>query len=192
MCQRFVAGLGVGISFTILPMYLGEIAEDSNRGALCSLTPQMMNIGGVVTCSIGLWVSLEALAFVGVILPVVFALIFVWMPDTPYYLIMKKRSGDAEKSLSWLRGTSDVKETLKNIEEHIENEETESGKVMDLFKTSGNRKVCIQFFNFLYILTFEFKFISYNTPGRRYHDCFDTGTTVPWNWSSPFVQYCDL
>jgi SP family facilitated glucose transporter-like MFS transporter 8 len=36
--------------------------------------------------------------------PIVFVLLFIWMPETPQYLLSKDKGAEAVKSLQWLRG----------------------------------------------------------------------------------------
>lgn len=137
--RRFIAALGSGSANILSAMYLGEIAHHQIRGALVVLINQMMSIGILLAYSVGPWVSRQALAGVGLSLPIIFALIFIWMPESPYFLVMKKRTEAAEKSLTWLRGTSVVHKELEQIEESIESEET--GTFTELIMTPGNRKV---------------------------------------------------
>lgn len=139
--QRFIGGLGTGVSFTILPMYLGEIAEDKIRGALGALIAQMMNAGILLTYCVGPWVSRVALACMGGVLPVLFGLMFIWMPDSPYFLIMKHRPDQAKQSLIWLRGTGDVTEELEKVRVNVEHDRKNAGTVKELVMIPGNRKV---------------------------------------------------
>jgi hypothetical protein len=37
-------------------------------------------------------------------IPVLFVLLFIWMPEAPQYLLSRDKSAGAEKSLQWLRG----------------------------------------------------------------------------------------
>lgn len=175
---RFIAGVGIGITLSVVAMYLGEIAEDSTRGALCTLINQTMNVSILLTYCIGPWISRLALASFGGFLSVLFALMFIWMPDSPYFLLMKQRTDEAEKSLSWLRGRTDVKEELNNIQKNIDSDVTESGTVKDLFMTSGNRKVRIHCLSCVIYSDFEIFNSFYHTPGRRNHDWFGTDTTI--------------
>lgn len=136
---RFIAGLGYGATATILPMYIGEIADDRVRGALCVLINQMLNVGILLAYCVGPWVSRVALAGVGLALPVIFAIVGFWIPESPYFLVMRKRTEAAAKSLAWLREPSRVTEELSTIEQAIEMEET--GTFKELIMTLGNRKV---------------------------------------------------
>ena len=49
-----------------------------------------------------MWLSIGA-AF----LPIIFAIIFFKMPESPYYFLGIGKKNEAEKSLEWLRGAFD-------------------------------------------------------------------------------------
>lgn len=143
---RFVLGLGTGISYTVLPMYLGEIADDKIRGALGSLIPLISNSGMLVAYCVGPWVDLMAFAIVGGALPVIFGLMFVWMPESPYFLVMKGKLDLAEKSSRRFKESSLVNDELKKVQENVEFDFKNAGTMKELVTEPGNRKVpCYMF-----------------------------------------------
>lgn len=123
-------------------MYLGEIADDRIRGGLGAMINQMLNAGILLTYCIGPWVNRIALACLGAAIPILFGLTFVWMPESPYFLIMKQKPIQARKSLAKFRGINDVTDELNKIEEDIENDRRNSGTIRELIMVPGNRKVC--------------------------------------------------
>ncbi|XP_046424596.1 facilitated trehalose transporter Tret1-2 homolog isoform X1 [Neodiprion fabricii] len=140
---RFIAGLGSGITYTVAPMYLGEIADDRIRGALGAMINHMLNAGILLTYCVGPWVSPVALAGMGAAFPLLFGLMFFWMPESPYFLVMKGKMDRAEKSLLWFRGTSNVIEELKQVQENVEFDQKNAGTVKELVMIPGNRKALI-------------------------------------------------
>ncbi|XP_048508499.1 facilitated trehalose transporter Tret1-2 homolog [Athalia rosae] len=143
VCARFIAGLGCGWSFMVAAMYLGEIANDEIRGALAAMISHMLNAGILLTYAIGPWVSRLGLACLGIALPVAFGLLYIWMPESPYYLVMKNNSERATKSLQWLKGSADVKADLAKVEQSIEFDRQNSGSFKDLLIVPGNRRALI-------------------------------------------------
>lgn len=125
------------------PMYLGEIADDRIRGALGSMIGIAVNVGVLLAYSAGPWVDRVAFAGVGGALPLLFGLIFIWMPESPYFLLMKGKSVEAEKSLTWLRGSNHVSEEVKRIEQSVEIDRQNAGTIKELVTVPGNRKVRI-------------------------------------------------
>lgn len=95
---------------------VGEIATNDIRGTLGSCLQLMITIGILFAYVVGNFLALKAFNFVCATLPLVFGLIFIWMPESPYYYVMKNRIQDAESSLKWLRGEQfDYINELANI-----------------------------------------------------------------------------
>lgn len=145
---RFIAGLGSGISYTVAPMYLGEIADDRIRGALGSMIGVMLNVGILLTYAVGPWIGRVALAGFGAAFPILFGILFICMPESPHYLVMKEDTDGAQKSLNWLKGSGQVDEELKKIRDNVEFEQKNTGTVRELVMVPGNRKVRISHFRF--------------------------------------------
>lgn len=69
---------------------------------------------------VGSLVDYVWLGILSAIIPVVFVVVFFFMPETPNYLLTKNRRAEAEKSLRVLRGPSyDVKRELDVLQVRI-------------------------------------------------------------------------
>jgi hypothetical protein len=74
------------------------------------------NIGILYAYSVGAVGSYTLLNLTCLAIPVLFVTVFVWMPDTPQYLLSTDNCPGAEKSLQWLRGKShDVNHELQQL-----------------------------------------------------------------------------
>ncbi|KAM2008153.1 hypothetical protein ACFX1R_003997 [Malus domestica] len=114
MCGRFVAGLGVGYALTIAPVYAAEVSPASSRGFLTSFPEVFVNVGillGYISnyafsfCALDLgW---RLMLGVGAIPSVILAIGVLAMPESPRWLVMQGRLGDARQVLD---KTSDSKE----------------------------------------------------------------------------------
>ncbi|XP_043528708.1 sugar transporter ERD6-like [Frieseomelitta varia] len=104
--SRVILGIGVGIAYTASPMYVSEVADTKIRGTLGCLTAVNVLTGWVFTCLIGFFVSYATLACVFLILPMIFVAIFVWFPESPYYLVAVGRRKEAYRSISYFKGTT--------------------------------------------------------------------------------------
>ncbi|XP_069693193.1 facilitated trehalose transporter Tret1-like isoform X2 [Periplaneta americana] len=101
---RFLCGLCLGgISFSV-HIYVAEISEPSVRGLLCSIAQVTCNLGILCSYAVGASGSYLALNITCLAIPVIFLLMFVWMPESPHYLISQNDVEGARKSLQWLRG----------------------------------------------------------------------------------------
>lgn len=87
----------MGITYTVLPMYLAEIAEPRIRGAISVFFEGMWCLGILMEYILGPYISYQQLAYASLSVPVVFLVTFVFMPESPYYLTMVDRNVDAYK-----------------------------------------------------------------------------------------------
>ncbi|KAF5295172.1 hypothetical protein FQR65_LT10560 [Abscondita terminalis] len=99
---RFIGGLGTGIVFVVLPIYVGEIADKDIRGRLNVLRIILGTLGSVYVYSVGPFISYIVLSITCGIVPIVFALIFVFMPESPHFLIKTCKVAEATESLRQL------------------------------------------------------------------------------------------
>uniref|UniRef100_A0A6P7G7X0 Facilitated trehalose transporter Tret1-like n=1 Tax=Diabrotica virgifera virgifera TaxID=50390 RepID=A0A6P7G7X0_DIAVI len=141
---RFIIGVADGFSFTVFPVYIGEISSPEIRGFLSSL-PTLMFLFGILFINIigSIW-SIFTCAIIASIIPLLHFITFIFMPESPYWYVKVKRYDDAEKSLQIFRGEKDVQKQLLIIKETIRDEE-ERGKpkVTDLITIPSNRRATI-------------------------------------------------
>lgn len=139
---RLLQGFGVGFVMTAQTMYIGEISSDDCRGALGSFMQLGIVIGILYVYCIGPYVSFVAYQYFCLIIPIVFAATFFFMPDSPHYYISKGRKTDAIKSLQFLRGKSaeGVQEEYDSIQASVEESMKNKGTVADIFKNKGHVK----------------------------------------------------
>lgn len=137
---RVLWGINIGcVQSVVLPMYLGEIGSDKIRGSISIIRSIMANIGIFMVYVIGPYVSMYTLGWIGISFSIFFAVIFVWLPESPYYLLGKNRSDDALKSLQRLRGHENVDAELKRMVEMVRKSNESSKGFRELMKP-GNRR----------------------------------------------------
>lgn len=98
---RFVMGFGVGFGSLIAPLYISEMASSRFRGRLVIINCLCITGGQLIAYGIGAgtlhmhngWRLLVGLS---IIPPVVQFVVFVWLPDTPRYLVSKGREEEAQ------------------------------------------------------------------------------------------------
>ncbi|XP_055850407.1 facilitated trehalose transporter Tret1-like [Episyrphus balteatus] len=142
---RFIQGLGGGLTSTTLPVYIGEIAPDDCRGALLTCY-NLFCIGGIIyTFSIGPYVSYMTLQWCCLVIPVVFFIIFCFMPETPYYYATKGRKQDGIKAMKFIRGQSmeAAKIEMNMIQKWVDETMSNTGTIFDIFCNRGYRKALI-------------------------------------------------
>ncbi|KAI6677776.1 hypothetical protein NL676_038572 [Syzygium grande] len=114
MFGRFVTGIGVGYGLMIAPVYTAEVSPASSRGFLTSFPEVFINAGillGYISnyafSRLRLNLGWRMMLGVGAIPSVLLAFVIVVMPESPRWLIMQGRLGDAKHVLARM---SDSKE----------------------------------------------------------------------------------
>ncbi|CAH9116119.1 unnamed protein product [Cuscuta epithymum] len=115
MVGRFVAGVGVGYALMIAPVYTAEVSPASSRGFLTSFPEVFINAGilfGYVSnfafSKLPPHLSWRFMLGVGAIPSVFLGLSVLAMPESPRWLVMQGRLGDARRVL--LRTSDSVEE----------------------------------------------------------------------------------
>ncbi|GAB4853302.1 Polyol transporter 5 [Ancistrocladus abbreviatus] len=106
MVGRFVAGIGVGYALMIAPVYTAEVAPASSRGFLTSFPEVFINTGilfGYLShfgfSKLPLHLGWRFMLGIGAIPSVLLAVGVLAMPESPRWLVMHGRLGDAKKVL---------------------------------------------------------------------------------------------
>ncbi|PUZ42377.1 hypothetical protein GQ55_9G577500 [Panicum hallii var. hallii] len=127
MLGRFVAGVGVGYALMIAPVYTAEVAPTSARGLLTSFPEVFINTGvllGYVSNyafhSLPVHLSWRVMFLVGAVPPVFLALGVLAMPESPRWLVMQGRIGDARRVLAKTSDSpAEAEERLADIKKAI-------------------------------------------------------------------------
>lgn len=162
---RFLCGLTAGAVFSLVPIYIGEIAQDSNRGSLGFFLVIFLSFGNFFIYCTGPYITIQTLSFFCLVAPVVFLVLVKLLPESPIYLLSKNKYNEAEVALTKLRPSNMaadvIKAELKQLKAHIDSAHSESS--LSILKTKASRKaliigvVSVQFQQFSGV----FAFISY-------------------------------
>ncbi|XP_077233299.1 polyol/monosaccharide transporter 5 [Tasmannia lanceolata] len=114
MVGRFVAGVGVGYALMIAPVYTAEVSPASSRGFLTSF-PEVFINGGILLGYVSNYafsglpehINWRLMLGLGAVPSVFLAIGVLAMPESPRWLVMQGRLGDARQVLT---KTSDTKE----------------------------------------------------------------------------------
>lgn len=124
---RVIVGVGIGIASFISPMYISEVAPKSIRGTLVFLNQLALTLGILLSYWVDYlftnvsegWRLMLGLAIVPAL---ALALGMAKMPDSPRWLIMRNRGGQARKVLHEIRGTQNVDAELEEIHSSLATE----------------------------------------------------------------------
>ncbi|XP_069688588.1 facilitated trehalose transporter Tret1-like [Periplaneta americana] len=157
LVSRLITGFCVGVAFSVCPIYLGEIAEDSVRGLLGTLMQLMQNLGSLFGYALAPYVSYTMNGAVSTVFPLLLLVFMIFMPESPYFLIMKGRTDDAEIALMRLRGYNSrqsVQEELQRIRSVTEEQMKQRGRPRDLVATRGTRRALLVMIGLLFFQQF--------------------------------------
>ncbi|XP_039027526.1 plastidic glucose transporter 4-like [Hibiscus syriacus] len=117
---RLLAGIGIGVSSAIVPLYISEISPTEIRGALGSINQLFICIGILAALVAGLplagnpqwWRTIFGIAAVPSIL---LALGMAFSPESPRWLYQKGKILEAEKAVRTLYGKERVAEVMHEL-----------------------------------------------------------------------------
>ncbi|XP_078507587.1 solute carrier family 2, facilitated glucose transporter member 3-like isoform X1 [Lissotriton helveticus] len=145
---RFIVGVYSGLSTGFVPMYIGEIAPTSLRGALGTLHQLAIVVGILIAQVFGLDVIMGSERLWPVLVALTAFLAFIqigllpFCPESPrFLLIIKKEEERAQAILQKLRSTDDVSQDIKEMkEESAKMSQEKSVSIIQLFRVSKYRQ----------------------------------------------------
>jgi SP family facilitated glucose transporter-like MFS transporter 8 len=141
---RFIGGMGSGAIIVFASLYVSETAQDTVRGALGSYLTLFTNAGVLFAYIIGSYVSYYTFAYIAILLPILYAVGLIWIPETPNYLVNQGNYSEAERSLRWLRGRDErLVELELNKLTFFAKERTETVSMKDMLSAAGTRRALI-------------------------------------------------
>ncbi|RUS88604.1 hypothetical protein EGW08_003630, partial [Elysia chlorotica] len=145
---RIVSGLGVGLASVVVPVYVAEASPPHIRGRLVSLHQLLINTGIIVSSLLAGgfsyvvpdgWRYMLGMAAVP---GVVQFLGFLFMPESPRWLVGKGKMEDARAILLRMRGGADVEEELEEIRMTVLEAEKDSAEgIQHIIKILRSRHV---------------------------------------------------
>jgi SP family facilitated glucose transporter-like MFS transporter 8 len=109
MVGRFITGMMGGAFSLTAPAYTSEISQKEIRGSLGSYFQFMLTIGILFVYVLGSVLSVFELSVICGVVPLVFGIVFLFMPETPLYYLQKGQKDRARASLQWFRGNTVLK-----------------------------------------------------------------------------------
>lgn len=142
LIARFIGGLGIGAASMLSPLYISEIAPSHSRGTLVSLYQLAIVIG----INLIYFVNLKIASFgdetwnietgwrymlgSGAIPAFLFLVLLFTVPESPRWLVKRKRDEEASDTLNKVNGPEEGRNVLQEIKTSLNQE---SGTLSDLF-----------------------------------------------------------
>ncbi|XP_076288928.1 facilitated trehalose transporter Tret1-like [Lasioglossum baleicum] len=143
---RFLAGFGAGLFVCVAPMYMGEISSSETRGAANALVGIVYNSGILITFVAAPHLSISFMARIFFVFNVATIFAFWFMPESPYFLVLRNRMDEAEEVLEKLRGKTDVSDELQVVIACLSKKEkgdVKSGSIKDVFSSRGHFRALV-------------------------------------------------
>lgn len=156
----FLTGLAGGLLEAPVLTYVAEITQPHLRGALTATSSLSIIFGVFTQFLLGSLLYWRTVALVNITFTILAVIALCFVPESPHWLVSRKRHDDARKSLQWLRGWTNpysVEAELKDIQalykkkkaDGVEVEETFADKVANYTSRSflvPFALVCYSFF----------------------------------------------
>lgn len=141
--SRVAVGIADGFIYAILPVYIAEISTPKVRGSWGNTLCFLIYSGILLINVVGAYCSIKNTAFIFGVFPILFFIAFYFVPESPYYSLIKGRREEAEITLKKLLQKENVDEEIKQLESDVSRQISESGRLKDLFIIDSNRKALI-------------------------------------------------
>lgn len=91
---------------------------------------------------LGNYLPIDTTAFISSIFPIILFLTFIWMPESPSFLLQKNLKDDAKVTLIRLRGAVQAQKELERVTLVVNEKPQAKTPLLDLFMDKTNRRAC--------------------------------------------------
>ncbi|XP_001604518.1 facilitated trehalose transporter Tret1 [Nasonia vitripennis] len=123
---RFFGGMGLGMTYSSFPLYLGEVALPEIRGSLVSLAACGGTFGVLLGSVAGSYLDLEVSAGIYLAPCLALMVLFAWLPESPHHLVKIGEFEEAKKSVEFYRAGCQVEEEFDAVKKFVSNASTET------------------------------------------------------------------
>lgn len=122
-----LTGLGGGLMEAPVLTYVAEVTQPHLRGILSSTSSMSVIGGAMIQFILATFLNWRTVALVSAFVPIIpFCLLFL-VPETPLWLLSKKRYAEAKESLAWLRGWVSIEDVDEEYKELFQQVQTSKG-----------------------------------------------------------------
>ncbi|XP_040565615.1 facilitated trehalose transporter Tret1 isoform X1 [Lepeophtheirus salmonis] len=131
MVSRILKGFSLGLCIPAAQIYVTECVDSNVRGTFGSFPAIAMALGIAICYIVGMYLPWHFLSFFCTGVSVFFGVFLIFIPETPQWLLSKRKENEARRSLEWLRGTSDVSSEFEDLNQKHSPDQAKSNKEGD-------------------------------------------------------------
>lgn len=148
---RFIIGLAGGAFCVSSPQYSAEIAEKEIRGIVGSFCCLLINGGILFVYVVGAYVSLFWTSVICAIIPLIFGISFIFMPESPVYLVLEERSDEAKESYKWLRGSAyNPRAEIDELQEEMDEKSNNKVSLLEVLQRKATQRALLIGFGLMF------------------------------------------
>ncbi|MEJ2007618.1 MAG: sugar porter family MFS transporter [Acidobacteriota bacterium] len=121
LAARFIVGIAVGVTSMLTPLYIAELSPPKIRGALVTLNQLAIVTGIVVAYYVDYLFAGSSnwrAMFISAVIPSIILLVaFIFLPESPRWLVTRDREADAFRVLDRVESTEDARRHLGELRE---------------------------------------------------------------------------
>ncbi|CAK1588770.1 unnamed protein product [Parnassius mnemosyne] len=155
----FLTGLAGGLLEAPVLTYVAEITQPYLRGSLSATSSMCIIIGVFTQFLFGLLMYWRTVALVNITFTILAVVALFFVPESPHWLVSRKRHADARKSLQWLRGWTTpqaVEAELKDIQALFKTKRAEADDVEELWTEKLSHYLDRSFLVPFFLVSFSF------------------------------------
>jgi len=160
--SRVLMGIALGVSTTVSTIYIQDISTPDIRGSLGAIPAVTGALGVFMFQILNAFLSWRHLNILCACLSVPYCLFLILLPESPVFLLSRKREGSARAALKRLRGSDwDVGKELEDIQANLDAAGKNKSKNRLSFSAFTERKVLFPvFISFMLIFLMNMSGIS--------------------------------
>ncbi|NP_001165395.1 sugar transporter 4 [Bombyx mori] len=138
---RFVGGIAVGAFSVSIPPYVEDIAEKHLLKTLANFYHVDFNCGVLFGYFIGIVGNVSWLSVLCSLIPIAFFIAFIFLPESPTYLMSQGKYSEAKAALRYYRGIdNDIDGEIRTLRDYLMNAGKNRVSFKELFTTRGMLK----------------------------------------------------
>lgn len=145
---RILLGIGCCGVIINMPTFVTEVSQNHIRGRLGSFLMASLTAGTVFSYLVGMTQNYYVLTTVSLCVPVAFAILFFFLPESPVWLYVKGMKREAERSLSWYR-SGDGEAVAEELHQLSLRSHLPRMRFSDLWKRRGTLRALLIGFGFV-------------------------------------------